>query len=812
MRLRPRTLDRYVLSELLGPLALGLLVFTFLLLIDALFDLAEILIHRDVPAMLVGRLLLLNLPHIVVLTIPMALLFAILIGIGRLSADSELVALRASGVSLFQVYRPVLALSLLCTAVNLGLTLYVLPRGNAALQQLEYEAFTSNPARQVRPRVFYEELDGKILYVLGQDAASDRWRGVFLADAIPSRRHTVTFARSGRVDLDPSGERVLLHLEGSTDHEIDLDQPDRYQLREHQTLDVALADQLLASRQRRQRDKAVRELDLTELRQWLGDPGRSDFDRRQALIEIHKKFAIPVACLVFGLFGVPLGFNNHRGGRSSGFAISIAIILAYYVVLNNGENRAAQGQMHPVLAMWLPNLGFMVLGTFLLARRNRDKSLLLTRVDLFLREHVWGRLRLMKRLRSYRQRRRREHRELMRAGKTVAVPLANGNGNGRGAATVPGVVFRLAQPRLRFPNTLDRYVLALFGRVLLLVVAGGTMIYIVANFTDLVDEVLRNQIPSSVVIDYYKYMSLQIVHTIAPFVVLLTTLISFGLLSRANEVIAARALGVSLYRLAVPVMAASLMFAGADAVLASAILPHSNERVAELRDRIRGLDRVRTYRSADQQWLFGEGGYLYNYQYFDARRAALQRLHVFRVDAETLALTGVLYAEEAQFQDDGRWWVSGGWARSFDGGRVTSYRPLSGPQAVDLPERPAFFDSEIKQPDMMGYRDLKAYVTRLEQGGQEVPELRLRLLEKVAMPAVVLVMAVVGLPFAFRLGRRGALYGIGIALAIGMVFYAVIAVFRTLGEAGILPAEVAAWGPSVLFATGSLYLFLGVRT
>jgi lipopolysaccharide export system permease protein len=113
---------------------------------------------------------------------------------------------------------------------------------------------------------------------------------------------------------------------------------------------------------------------------------------------------------------------------------------------------------------------------------------------------------------------------------------------------------------------------------------------------------------------------------------------------------------------------------------------------------------------------------------------------------------------------------------------------------------------------MMPYRDLRAYVLRLERSGQAVPELRLRLLEKIAMPAVVVVMAVVALPFAFRLGRHGALYGIGIALGLGIVFYAVIAVFRTLGEAGVLPAEVAAWGPSVLFATGSMYLFLGVRT
>ena len=345
MPFRPRTLDRYIVGELVGPLMLGLLVFTFLLLIDALFELAELLIHRDVPSLLVLRLLVLNLPHILVLTIPMALLFGILIAIGRMSADSELIAIRASGISLFQVYRPVLGLSLLCAGLNLVLTLEVLPRGNAALQELEFEAFTSNPARAVKPRVFYEELDGKVLYVFGQQPGSDVWDGVFLADAILGRHHTVTLARSGGVEIEPSGEGVLLHLADSTDHEVELDQPDRHQIRHHRSLELTLADQLLASRQRHQRAKAVRGVSLAELRQWAADPDRSDFDHRQAEIELHKKFAIPAACLVFGLFGVPLGFNKRRGGRSSGFALSIAIILAYYVLLSNGENSAAQGQL-----------------------------------------------------------------------------------------------------------------------------------------------------------------------------------------------------------------------------------------------------------------------------------------------------------------------------------------------------------------------------------------------------------------------------------------------------------------------------------
>ena len=819
--LRIRLLDRYVFREILGPVLLGLAVFTFMLLIDTMFDLAEIIIKRDVPAILVGRLLLLSLPYIVVLTIPMAFLFGILLSIGRLSADSELVAIRASGISLFSLYRPISVLAVILASINCYLMISVLPWGNTAQQDLQLEIFMRSVNKEVQPGVFYEELEDKILYVA--DEVEDRWQGVFLTDSILEPHHVVTVAQYGSVRVEGTGSNVALTLQGAVEHEMDIGEPLDSATRRHAALELFLEDEAVKNQRQYRASKNVRALDLRGLRQRYLDPDQSDVNRRLALVEIHKKFAIPAACLVFGLFGVPLGFNNQRGNRSSGFAISLVIILVYHVILSNGETAAAQGKVPVWLAMWGANMLFVMLGLFLLWRRNRDKSLLLGRFDRWFREHLWGRLRVFARLRQLRQHRRRARRRDRRLAKMASTngPVDFVSDSADRSVDEPDpaesdgrrLVLRVERPRLRFPNIFDRYLLVLFGRIFFLVVLAGLTLYVVANFADTVDDVLENQISSSVVVDYYKFMSFRIFNQLAPIVVLLTTLISFGVLSRANEVTAAKAVGMSLYRLAAPVIVAAALLVGLNALLESSVLPYSNAKTEELRAVIRGEDARsrRTFRRANEQWLYGDGGYIYHYTSFDETREILQNLHIFRLSYAPFRLTGRLFAREAAYRD-GEWIVSSAWAKSFEGSEAVSTQLFDEPTRIDLPEEPAFFSTEVKSPQQMNRQQLASYVETLRSSGQDVPDLEVQLHSKISGPASSLVMAFVALPFAFRMGRRGALYGIGVAIAIGMAFYATSALFSTLGEAGALPALLAVWAPNVLFSSFSLYLFLGVRT
>jgi LPS export ABC transporter permease LptF/LPS export ABC transporter permease LptG len=792
-------LNRYIISEIVGPMGLGFLVYTFILLLRFLFQSAEMIIRRGLPVSIVGELLLVTLPNIVVLTLPMSLLFGILIAVGRLSSDSELTAMRSCGISLFSLYRPVLLVSAFLTGLNVLLMIYILPWGNHSLQQLRLEILTKTMSQQVEPRVFYEEWVGKSIYVFEAPPPGRRWKGVFLAetDPSPTAQSQITVADWGEIKVDPTGERVVLSLTNAVRHTMDLNRPSRYETSLHKELDVVLEDQFTSEQKAKMAaSKGVRELNMTELRRLRRNPRVPAETRNLALVELHKKFSIPFACIVFGLFALPLGINNRRGGKTSGFAISIGIIVVYYILLNNGEEAARFGKLPPWVAMWTPNLLLATIGIFILIRRNSDKSLLLGTLDRWVRTDLWGRLRWL-------QIKRKER--LLRQGeeKRQLLPVK--------APVVPRLLLRLPRPRIVFPSLLDRYVAALFGRVFAMVLLSGVTIFVIFDLTERIDDIIKNKVALAVVFKYYKYLSLQIIYQISPIVVLVTTLMTFALLSRTSEIVACKALGISLYRLALPAVVGALMITAFAGYLESGkILPAANEKVAEAKDTIQGRATVH-YRRADRQWLFGQGRYIYNYLAYDSKLQTLQRLQVFDFDPAH-HLIRRLFTENARYVGD-EWVFSRGWARTFSSsGNVRRYNAFGEPRIVHYPETPSYFNSEIRPPDQMGYRELERYIDEMSESGQSEPDLLVSLDEKIAYPVISLVMALVALPFAFRLGRQGALYGIGLSVILGFVFMAIYAFFTKIGEAGALPALVAVWSPNTIFAILSVYLFLGVKS
>lgn len=800
---------------MLGPLGLGFLVYTFILLVRFFFQSAELIIRRGLPPATVGEILLLSLPSILVLTIPMSLLFGVLIAVGRLSADSELIAMRACGVSLYAVTRPMVLLGGALAVLTGYVSIELMPATNHAFSRLMIEIATRTISQQVEPRVVYYEFQGKALYLFDVDPVTKRWKGVFLADALPGVRNELVTAESGEPRLAPDGEQLTLHLEGATKHTVDLTNPARYEVSRYRTLDLVLQDRFTSEQRAKLAASKNRQgMTMRELRRRGRDADIPIEERRLARAEVHKRYAIPAACFVFALLAVPLGFNNRRGGKSSGFAISIVVILVYWILLTQGEEAARVGQLPPAVAMWLPDLVLLLLGLFSMWRRDRDLPLLPAR--LAAAPHwlpgpirAWGR-------RVVHQAGRALGRLLPLRRTTSSRPLPTGElrqGGRRGPASGGGrlsakIVFRLPRLRLRFPNLLDRYVLATLARVFFPVMLSAVAISLIADFTDNLDQILKNHPPREVILGYYKYVSLQVAYDTAPIVVLVTTLIAFSLLGRTNEITALKALGTSLFRLALPAVVAAGIVAVGSVVLQSEVLVVSNQKVTEYKDRIKGRTVPRNVRRADQHWVAGEGRILYNYSTYDPRLQRLQRLQVLRF-GEQHRLEARLLADSAEHTGRG-WVLDRGWVR--EGEDFVGFRTFDGPLRIDLPEQPEYFAANRPRPEEMSYGDLRATIADLKASGQAVPELEISLYRKLAFPFTSVVMACVALPFAFRLGRQGALYGLGLSVVLGIVFFAIYAFFMKLGEVGAFPAPVAVWSPSVLFALLSAYLFLGVRT
>lgn len=798
-----RRLDRYVLREILGPLTLGFLVYTSLLVIQLLFKTAEMIIRKGLPLSVMGEIVLLSLPNIVVLTIPMALLFGILIAVGRLSSDSEIVALRASGVGLSRLYRPILLLSTVLTVANLALSVWVLPWGNHRLIVRQLELGAQSVSSQVQPRVFYDQWTSKTLYVFEVDPETREWSGVFVADSnlADNSVQRSTLAQRGRVEVDAAGERVVLKLENAVVHELDPKRPERYNISKQAFTEVVLTEQLTTDQRAKINSaKGVRELSIPELKAWARDVNRTREDRKLARVEIQKKLSIPCAGLVFGILALPLGAGHRRSGRSAGFALSLLVILVYWVLISMGEESARAGRMSAWVAMWGPNLLLTGAGFWLLRRRNHDQPLLPQRFTDPVVAFVTARLRSwVLRLRALLPHRRRD--ESRREPRPASAA---------GAGTQ--IVIRVARMRPSFPNLLDRYVARVFGMVFMLTLASGLILYVVADFTEKASEILKAAPAFTAVLDYYKYLSLDAFFRIAPILVLVTTLITFALLSRSNEVTAAKALGISVFRLAVPALCGALAVTGFSAYLQSVILPAANERMTELASEIRGRQSTRTQRRADRQWLFGQDRYIYHYRTYDPKKQSLERLQVFEFDDQQ-QLVGRLFADRATYDQEGLWDFEHGWQRRFVADSQTEFQAFPGVVKARYPERPEFFSTEVRKPEQMTYGELRQYIEDLERSGQTATKLKVELQNKIAYPAISLVMALVALPFAFRLGRQGALYGVGLSIVLGMSFLVVYLFFiQLLGETGVLPPAVAAWGPNVIFALWSAYLFLGVRT
>jgi len=775
-----KILTRYVLKEMLGPTALGFGFYTFLILMKNLFDFAELIIKRSLPISTVLSLLGWSLPHIIVLTIPMSLLFGILIAIGRLSSDSEIIAMRSSGIATSSIYKPVFYLSFTMFLLTFYLMNSVLPGGNSALQAIKSELATSGFEQKVRPRVFFDEYENLVLYVNDVDTATGEWNGVFLSDAADQSNQRIVVANSGRLSTIGPTKQIWLDLKGTQTHLFEPRKPERYDLNNNASQRLLIADVNSTLRNQLSTQRSWREYDVRELyhavtRKTFTEP----IEQRAVLVELHKKFAIPFACLAFGIVGLPLGITNRRGGKSSGFSLSIAIILVYYVLLNNGEDLALAGKLHPAVGVWAPNILVTAFGIYMIARANSDRGAGGDR-----QKSLW------RRLGSWLPKRRRA------GGAPMAIEQP------------ASLASRLDIP---FPNILDRYVMREFVKILALVMLSTTVLFVIVDYTEIAEDASRNRIPLSVIGAYYRYYIFQLFSWGLPISILVGTLVTFGVLAKNNEITALKANGVSLYRTAIPVLTIALAASFLSYVLLDFILPYSNQKHSELRNQIKGKERRSAFSEQQKQWLFGEGRHLFNFLSYNRAARQLSQVQVFEFAPDDFRLTRRIWADKATY--DGTGWVfEKGWMRSFDRDGSVSFTPITRPIRLHYKETPADFAVDVKAADQMTYGELRRHIGNLKRSGYASDELSVKLYQKTSWPFICFVMALIALPFAFKIGKRGALYGVGLSLFLAFIYWTLFGIFTKFGEVGNLPAMLSAWSANILFGLAAIYMFLRVET
>ncbi|MEB2286210.1 MAG: LPS export ABC transporter permease LptF [Myxococcales bacterium] len=367
------TLRRYFLREVAAPFLLGIGVFTFVLLIARMLKLVELVVNRSVPILEIAKLFAYILPTFLEVTVPMALLLSVLLSFGRLSADSEIVALKTSGLSLYQMVVPVAGFSLAVTFLALLLAMYARPWGNSNLKASLYEIAKTRASAGLKERVFNDDFAGLVIYVEHIEPPGDKLGGILIADGRdPNQRNTI-LAKSGFLVGNEEAHSVTLRLLDGSIHTF-LPGEKSYHKTDFTTYDVSL-NLAVALARFSQREKDAQEMTLSELRRDIAARAAEGRPANAELVELHRKFSLPFACLVFGLVGVPLGVQPVRAVRSRSFSVSLALIFAYYLMLTAGEAMAEKGHLPAVIALWIPNVVFGAVGAALFVAAAHERTL-----------------------------------------------------------------------------------------------------------------------------------------------------------------------------------------------------------------------------------------------------------------------------------------------------------------------------------------------------------------------------------------------------------------------------------------------------
>jgi LPS export ABC transporter permease LptF/LPS export ABC transporter permease LptG len=777
--LRIRILTRYILGEVTSHALIGAAVFTFILFTRDLGRILELVVRNSAPLPSVAEIFFFTVPVALTYTIPMGVLVGILIGLSRLAADSEITAMRASGIGVWSFLRIVSIFVVVAWVIALINSVYIAPRSLAALGGLEDKLKGSQVSFEIQPRVFYEGFPKVVLYVQDVRAASRAalWKGVFLADLSQPSAPRITLAREGLV-ISQSPDSLDLHLTDGSTQETDPKNPDAYQITTFATTDIPI--HLPTTQASTEREPvSLGEMSMTELRRLSSNPEPNM--ARWASIEYNRRIALPTACLVLALVGIPLGLSSKRGGKSSGFVLTIVLVFAYYSFSLIGVTLARQGRLSPPAGVWIADAAFLLGGLFLLWRSERRPiglGLLRTRFASPKPE-------------------------------SLAIETT-------GRASRPEVTAILPRGRwfnLRFPTILDDYVLRDFSLYLGLIVATFVMLLLVFTLFELVGDILRNQVSPLLVGEYLLNVTPYFLYyPIAPLSMLLAVLVTFGLLQRSNEITAIKATGISLYRIIIPVLIAASLVAGGMFLSDQLYLPYTNKRQDALRNRIKGKP-AQTYLRPDRKWIVGQHSDIYYYQFFDPDRDAFGGISVFQFDPHTFQITRRITAARAHWSAPmGRWVYEQGWERDLEGSAITGYRQFDVATFPDLAESPPYFKKEIKQSSEMTYEELRGYIHDLQQSGFDVVRLRVQLQKKIAYPLITLVMAILAVPFALSAGRRGAVAGVATAIGIAVVYWTVSGLFEAMGNISQLPPAIAAWSPDLVFGFVGGYLILRMPT
>lgn len=366
-------IQTYIAREAIVPFTLGIVLFSFVLLLSRLLKLIEMVIDKGVPLSEIISLFSCLMPSFLVITVPLSFLLAVMLAFGRLSGDSEVVAMKAAGISLFRLAQPIILLSLLACSVTALLTLYAEPLGRVKLKQKLIDIAYSKAAVAIQPQIFNEEFDGLVMYANQVDNTTNTMTGVFISDERMDQTPSTIVAERGEIRSDRTNGKLLMHLrQGAIHRPVERSGNTSYQVIHFDSYDVNLS---LNAQQPAKATKALKPKEMST-RQLLADHSElPDKKQLELKVALHERLILPVSPLLFALLAIPLGIRSHRSPKGGGFAVALIVFLLYYLGLSISKTMVIENGWPVLVSLWGPSVLFLLAGITLLIRAAKERPL-----------------------------------------------------------------------------------------------------------------------------------------------------------------------------------------------------------------------------------------------------------------------------------------------------------------------------------------------------------------------------------------------------------------------------------------------------
>jgi len=370
-----KTLNRYIFLELIPPFLMSLAFFMFVFLMGQLLDITNMIVNYQVSLGVFALLLVLSLPHFLVYIIPMSTMMSVLLTFLRMSGDNEIVALKASGVSMYRLLPPVLVFSFICMVVTGFMGIYGMPLGKSAYEQLVLDVARTHFSIALKPNTFNDAFPDVVFYINDIDHQTRELQDVFIEDRRQENLSSTIIAPRGHLFEGDDPYTFTLRLYNGMVNNVQLEERSAHTTR-FDTYDIRL-DLHEEAAGRKDRDKDRREMMLSELIEHVRDAEEKDRRYYSILMELHMKFSLPFACIALAVLSAPMGIQTLTSRWSAGLGIGLVAFLFYYLLLSGGMILGEAGVMAPAAGTWMPNIVMGALGIYLWVKTAKDSPVAL---------------------------------------------------------------------------------------------------------------------------------------------------------------------------------------------------------------------------------------------------------------------------------------------------------------------------------------------------------------------------------------------------------------------------------------------------